>query len=1017
MSLSDDNPDRPSDDILGHGKQTITKTKAIAGHEATVQKSAQNRESRVRTKKLNEQEELLQAQDDMDAAETAEKELEKALAKAKKEADALELKLKMAKEKAQAQPKEKEKTQTKGKAKASGSAAKPTEVPDGDPRERERLMNMIYWAERLENMDGLKTLKFAELQARLKAGEAAAAAKSKKSSATKTPKKKKVKASQPMVSTITLLGSPLDVLQDPPVERAVEPSPVPKQRKRDMSTTRSDEAAKHARLDSQSSNTSKVVPNVNPKIKMALNKTADSSPRLPSVSSVLSRTSVSRGGSRVPSNSGSNPGSRANSLAPTHAPSRATSSSRSAGHKTTPVQSWAPATATDDEFAALMEQLSGESDGEENEGEPDSDDEGAEESDGVEEDTSKAEETKKKVRPSMGMFKGEEAKIMDEAFTQIAFIMAIEDMCPGSEQYVNMIMRGWNAAVRERGHELQTWLMTQENETVLRQRLNSFRARLRDRVLAVTSNDFKLYTGPEATEEDIMARAASLVPDEFHRDPAAKTKDQGQYQNPIVSRTIYAAFFTGQKPNIGLRFKQDFEVMPQATIAFICGLMEYLIRRHIPTGVFVKSKENKMDISVVKKPSDFHFNGLDSIKDEFPDYFTVMIQEGCWSNIEAYLSQASERRKSKSAPGHLKRSAMAGIVELTTEQIAEIRAKRKARSKPSTLPPALPPTVPSDSWRTTIRPTIKEPSRPASSAADTYREQEDPQRATSEPAPSSPTRPLPVYDDVEMQPADPAKSTNDDDDDDVSVVPGTDDEAKPLARDGKVFAPIDFDASSTTLSDDDEWNSKKGADSSSGSEEGGDDDAAADGNDAETGDVEMEMEVAEGKARGAAGNGGSDGEAGDDEEGDDEAEGGEADSGDGVGGEQGKAVENGKDGEGEEVENNKPTSLAKTNKQPAKTEEPPAKAKEQPPMRLTRQTTKLSELEREETTAAAEGRGGMEPEAGRMKRVLQKLTQQQEEKIAKKEAKAGKAKGSKAKGSKVKGTGSGASSKGGKAKN
>ncbi|KAG8724982.1 hypothetical protein FRC09_011010 [Ceratobasidium sp. 395] len=788
------------DEVFGRGMRSPIKTKAIAEHDAQIQKSNQNRETRRRTKQVNEQE-----QDLVEQEKTLE-EMEAEIVAAEKLLATQKLKAKKLAASKAAAPKQPSNSKTslsksvKSKDTNSGSSATATAGSRApaikyDTREeadnhaalqkyeedKEQLVNILFWRDRMDR-GKLELMDLEELQVLYQAGlgAAPAPAKQKKTKATssaaaKTPAAKRVKASAVMSSTIEMLGSPLNALKEAreQAERADPPTPLPaKGHKRDLSAALNEEANKRARVEAQ--NSKPLRPPVKPKP-----KTSSSRAGTPSSVSVIAR-SASQPNSRV--------NSRAGSLAPTVNSIR-TASSRPAAPPTIP-ENFPPDFGNED-FEGLMEsdeELGAEADEE-------SEEEGEEEEAQVKGQRSKSKARKSyfgkappKDRPSMALFKGEEGKIVDEAFLQITRLLFLENMCPLGEEYSDFIARGWHAAVTGRGHDISDWPKTQEHETVLRQRLNSYRGRVRDRVLDVAINTYDLRVGPKRSLEDIKDHAAALLPDAWHTDPEAEAKLEGTggYQHPFLALAIYQAFYRGQK-SVGVKCKQDFDVMPISTISFICGLTTYLLGRYREAGFY--DTKQKMDITCVRKPAGKHVEALEKFQTDFPKYFLVNVQEGLAYDAKQYAGQAAERRRSKAV---VNTSTFARVVELTDEQVAELRAKRNGGRAPTSL---------------AIRPPAKQPAQPASSITNAGRVQGHVAPMVFKPA---------IDEDEEMlAPAEPSRGgraqgpgPNNDEDDLESVVAGTDGEMGVIVGPGgRPF--VTLDGSSELSSDEEEAPAKK----------------------------------------------------------------------------------------------------------------------------------------------------------------------------------------------------------------
>ncbi|KAG8696264.1 hypothetical protein FRC08_007274, partial [Ceratobasidium sp. 394] len=219
-----------SNETLGRGKRTVIKTPAIAAHDAKVQRDAGIRESRARNKKVNEEEEALQEEEEaLEAMKVAQvtKANAKSKANAKGQAVSKSAAMSTAAKLVSKSNAGSKSVSTSASRVASGNAQKNDISPEeaaniaavfADEAEVNRYVNLIHYRD-FKPIDYLKTLDLDELQTLWKAGEGSApAAKPKetaKKAAAKAPAKtpsKKVKSSAQVVSKITMIGSPLNAL-------------------------------------------------------------------------------------------------------------------------------------------------------------------------------------------------------------------------------------------------------------------------------------------------------------------------------------------------------------------------------------------------------------------------------------------------------------------------------------------------------------------------------------------------------------------------------------------------------------------------------------------------------------------------------------------------------------------------------------------------------------------------------------------------------------------------------------
>ncbi|QRV72347.1 transmembrane protein [Ceratobasidium sp. AG-Ba] len=684
-------PETMSDDNLGVGKRVSKRTERVADYDNKMAATKEKRENLARSKKVTAQEAEIAANEQRSEDEDEDKEEESGADEGddyddddNDDDDDEEF----AEDGEDLVPKPKAKPQAKGKAK---------EIPAKtvDP-ERAGLIDMISVlfktpVEQLEpfDTDGLRKLWEKKVAEKTGKGTTKSGAKPKpKGQTAATPKPKRVKATVPMKSSITMVGSPALAMKARE-ERTAQAmaSPLVDRHKRNASVDIANPDAKRVHLDKTDT----------------LSK-----PGAPSFTKQLSaklQPSSSRASSAAPSITTS---SRAADMspAPSHAPSRASSATPNApvamSRSSSLALPAAPAPtrpATKSSLPSIKDLSS----------DPESDeqtwghgtlgeyrDERSLDKDqepvpvpAAKSPKKKKKKSKKKAsdeesenkaspflpilsreRPSTAQFSGVEREIIDRAVECTLFIQALEGFYRAGEATLLMIHRGWEMAALCCKEDPEDWPINQDHITVIRSRISSFRSRGRGRINDAFRFIYGLAISNDNPIEAVKARARELYPTEFHRDPKAKSKRGGNYRHTFLPEAVFLVFYTGDKP-LGVRFAKE---LPQPTIsmiALVCTMMEDLFIRYARDGRYVKeekgSKANKEGSQIKNTRSTSkelaaifarHYGNLATFRDEKKDKFIPWIDAFSASVAACGGKKApAARRKSQLEPGVLDASA------------------------------------------------------------------------------------------------------------------------------------------------------------------------------------------------------------------------------------------------------------------------------------------------------------------------------------------------------------------------
>ncbi|QRV74690.1 transmembrane protein [Ceratobasidium sp. AG-Ba] len=643
-------PETMSDDNLGVGKRVSKRTERVADYDNKMAATKEKRENLARSKKVTAQEAEIAANEQRSEDEDEDEEEESGADEGddyddddNDDDDDEEF----AEDGEDLVPKPKAKPQAKGKAK---------EIPAKtvDP-ERAGLIDMISVlfktpVEQLEpfDTDGLRKLWEKKVAEKTGKGTTKSGAKPKpKGQTAATPKPKRVKATVPMKSSITMVGSPALAMKARE-ERTAQAmaSPLVDRHKRNASVDIANPDAKRVHLDKTDT----------------LSK-----PGAPSFTKQLSaklQPSSSRASSAAPSITTS---SRAADMspAPSHAPSRASSATPNApvamSRSSSLALPAAPAPtrpATKSSLPSIKDLSS----------DPESDEQtwGHGTLGEYRDERSLDKDQEPRERPSTAQFSGVEREIIDRAVECTLFIQALEGFYRAGEATLLMIHRGWEMAALCCKEDPEDWPINQDHITVIRSRISSFRSRGRGRINDAFRFIYGLAISNDNPIEAVKARARELYPTEFHRDPKAKSKRGGNYRHTFLPEAVFLVFYTGDKP-LGVRFAKE---LPQPTISMI-ALMEDLFIRYARDGRYVKeekgSKANKEGSQIKNTRSTSkelaaifarHYGNLATFRDEKKDKFIPWIDAFSASVAACGGKKApAARRKSQLEPGVLDASA------------------------------------------------------------------------------------------------------------------------------------------------------------------------------------------------------------------------------------------------------------------------------------------------------------------------------------------------------------------------
>ncbi|KAF8602487.1 hypothetical protein BDV93DRAFT_509250 [Ceratobasidium sp. AG-I] len=117
----------------------------------------------------------------------------------------------------------------------------------------------------------------------------------------------------------------------------------------------------------------------------------------------------------------------------------------------------------------------------------------------------------------------------------------------------------------------------------IRDQINSFRSRLRNRVKVVFAQQFE-FRSRTLKAKAIDRKVQEMLPFEFHHKGSEKGK--GWFQHSFVQRIVCEAFFTGRSP-IGVKYPEMFNPFPPKAVSLVCTMAMFLLGEW-KTGRYVK---------------------------------------------------------------------------------------------------------------------------------------------------------------------------------------------------------------------------------------------------------------------------------------------------------------------------------------------------------------------------------------------------------------------------------------------
>ncbi|QRW09769.1 hypothetical protein RhiLY_08768 [Ceratobasidium sp. AG-Ba] len=551
------------------------------------------------------------------------------------------------------------KSKDKQPARANAKKAPAKKV---DP-ERARLLDLLAVLlkipiNQLELFDTEKLQRLWDRRVGEKAAEAGkdsgsgAKAKSKakaKSQSLATPKPKRLKATVPMKSSITMVGSPVLALKEVEKRTAeVMASPLVS-RKRGASVDEGNLDSKRVHLDKE---VAPFKPAPLPSIKSSaglikpLNSRAPSSTPLALVQ-LLHAASLSRASSRA--------SSRAPSVPPiaTLPGSRVSSISRPATNQAT--KSSLPAVKAlesdlEDEEQGLGDGTSEEyqdecvlDDEDEDDPEPVKTTKGGRKSGKGKAQTTNDRKQEKKARPSTRQFEGVERDLVDRAVECTLLIRSKEGFFPDPASSLLSIHEAWTMACEDCKEDAEDWPINQDHITVIRSRVSSFRSRGRSRINNAFWSTYNLAITEDNPIEQVKERAKSLYPLQFHRNPKAKSVRGGHYRHPFLPEAVYLVFFTRDKP-IGVRFAKELPDPTISMVALACTMLEDLLIRYGKDGCYIKEEkgaakanqeQDNIKSNTRSAPKDLavifarHESNLRTFQNSKPPLFAAWVEDFC----------------------------------------------------------------------------------------------------------------------------------------------------------------------------------------------------------------------------------------------------------------------------------------------------------------------------------------------------------------------------------------------------
>ncbi|QRW01552.1 hypothetical protein RhiLY_00549 [Ceratobasidium sp. AG-Ba] len=513
------------------------------------------------------------------------------------------------------------------------------------------------------------------------AGSKAGAKQKAKSQPMATPKAKHLKASVPMKSQITMIGSPVVALKQVEQETArVMDSPIAERRKRDAPVDRIDSGPKRIHLDTQGQSsqaaphageTSRRVGQSKPAVTISqpgstASSTATVAPTRPS-----GPASQSRASSRAPSG----PPSRASSTAPTapRAKLQLPPASRSVSHT--------PALVTSAQLAALVPQdtessdieVPGLGDGTSDEYRDediladDEDEQVPVVSTGNNAGTGGRANAKGPGGKKKNAQQPESLRVLNvKLSTAVECTLCIksqEGFFPDAQDGALMLSRGWEMSVHDCAEEICRWEMKQDHITVICARVGSFRARGRSRINDAFRGIYNLNITEENSINQVKERAKGLYPIEFHRNPKVASKRAGHYRHPFLAEAVYLVFYTGDKP-LATRFSNELSKPTIPMIAVTCTMIEDLLIRYARDGCYLKDTKGQSGNRSVPKDLQVicarHEKNLVTFRDAVPAVFERWIEKFA-EQVRACGGKKPlpNRRQSQIEPGVLDISAFA----------------------------------------------------------------------------------------------------------------------------------------------------------------------------------------------------------------------------------------------------------------------------------------------------------------------------------------------------------------------
>ncbi|QRV73616.1 hypothetical protein RhiJN_01630 [Ceratobasidium sp. AG-Ba] len=302
--------------------------------------------------------------------------------------------------------------------------------------------------------------------------------------------------------------------------------------------------------------------------------------------------------------------------------------------------------------------------------------------------------------------------IIDRTVEETAAIIA-PDMC--NDELELPIRKGWARALIYLHLSGEDFPITQHSIDVCKSLVHGFRSRGRHYLNPIVASHYGLELG-ELDIDQVKAKAAKLIPDEFHRDPKEKDPDAGHYRNPILARGIAVIWMKGNKPT-ATRFPDLLNPVPDRCIAYTAALIHDIIGRIAKDGFIKveprsKTEEEKQEkarqraiakakgeiirpaVDPMKTSMDDHLHNLQVFEevmgDDYHTWRADLFKRAC-KCAGTYKGGSDAEEDEPEQPRKQGRLTAASFAAEKARKDLALASNSNASRKPTAKPPAAPP--------------------------------------------------------------------------------------------------------------------------------------------------------------------------------------------------------------------------------------------------------------------------------------------------------------------------------------